>query len=61
MMTVNLFLKRLIAAMMRVMRMVRVTIKSMTRNKTTMRCIGKSLNEFQSNVSDRPTTLDEAW
>ena len=41
--------------------MVRTTIKSMTKGKTTMRCIGKSLNEFQSNVNDRPTTLDEAW
>ena len=43
-----------------VMKMVRTTIKSMTKGKTTMRRIGKSLNEFQSNVSDRPTTLDEA-
>ena len=31
------------------------------KGKTTMRCIGKSLNEFQSNVNDRPTTLGEAW
>ena len=61
MMMVSLLLKRLIAAMMRAMGMVRTTIKSMTRDKTTMRCIGKSLNEFQSNVNDRPTTLDETW
>ena len=40
-----------------VTKMVRTTIKSMTKGKTTMRCIGKSLNEFQSNVNDRPTTL----
>ena len=52
----------MIAVMMvRVIRMVRTTIKLMTRGKTTMRCIGKSLNEFQSNVNDRPTTLDETW
>ena len=44
-----------------VTKMVRTTIKSTTKGKTTMRCIGKSLNEFQSNVSDRPTTLDETW
>ena len=44
-----------------VTKMVRKTIKSMTKGKTTMRCIGKSLNEFQSNVNDRPTTLGEAW
>ena len=43
--------------MVRVMKMVRTTIKLMTKGKTTMRCIGKSLNEFQSNVNDRPTTL----
>ena len=54
MMTVSLLLKRLIAAMVGVMGMVRTTIKSMTRDKTTMRCIGKSLNGVQSNVSDRP-------
>ena len=45
-------------AMRRVMRM---TIRSAVKDKTTMRCIGKSLSEFQSNVNDRPTTLDEAW
>ena len=44
-----------------VMKMVRTTIKSMTKGKTTMRCIGKSLNEFQSNVNDHHTTLDETW
>ena len=45
----------MIAVMMvRVVRMVRTTIKSTARGKTTMRCIGKSLSEFQSNVSDRP-------
>ena len=42
-------------------KVMRTTIKSVVRDKTTMRCIGKSLNEFQSNVSDHPTTLDEAW
>ena len=39
----------------------KATIKSMARGKTTMGCIGKSLSEFQSNVSDRPTTLGETW